>query len=152
MAKQNAQDQYEAMKIRIQYMYEHGGSTMLEMLLSSDNLSDFMNQANNVATISTYDRNMLKKYEETQEAIKTQETQVEEESASIGNLLTEKSSKQQEVQNLVASTSDNINSYVNQISASQEEADALMAQVNSADSSISQLMEEAEQEKAARCV
>ena len=58
---------------------------------------------------------MLKKYEETQEAIKTQETQVEEESASIGNLLTEKSSKQQEVQNLVASTSDNINSYVNQI-------------------------------------
>ena len=30
------------MKIRIQYMYEHGGSTMLEMLLSSDNLSDFM--------------------------------------------------------------------------------------------------------------
>lgn len=112
VAKQNAQDQYEAMKIRIQYMYEHGGSTMLEMLLSSDNLSDFMNQANNVATISTYDRNMLKKYEETQEAIKTQETQVEEESASIGNLLTEKSSKQQEVQNLVASTSDNINSYV----------------------------------------
>ena len=70
VAKQNAQDQYEAMKIRIQYMYEHGGSTMLEMLLSSDNLSDFMNQANNVATISTYDRNMLKKYEETQEAIK----------------------------------------------------------------------------------
>ena len=57
VAKQNAQDQYEAMKIRIQYMYEHGGSTMLEMLLSSDNLSDFMNQANNVATISTYDRN-----------------------------------------------------------------------------------------------
>ena len=69
VAKQNAQDQYEAMKIRIQYMYEHGGSTMLEMLLSSDNLSDFMNQANNVATISTYDRNMLKKYEETQEAL-----------------------------------------------------------------------------------
>ena len=135
VAKQNAQDQYEAMKIRIQYMYEHGGRTMLEMLLSSDNLSDFMNQANNVATISTYDRNMLKKYEETQEVIKTQETQVEEESASIGNLLTEKSSKQQEVQNLVASTSDNINSYVNQISASQEEASALMA--------------EAEQEKAA---
>ena len=40
---------------------------------------------------------------ETQEAIKTQETQVEEESASIGNLLTEKSSKQQEVQNLAGS-------------------------------------------------
>ena len=139
-AKQDAQDQYEAMKIRIKYMYENGGSTMLELLLSSNNLSDFLNEANNIASISTYDRNMLKKYEETQEAIKTQEAQVEEESTSISNLLTEKSSKQQEVQ---------ISSYVNQISASQDEASALMAQVNSADSSISQLMEQAEQERAA---
>ena len=148
-AKQDAQDQYEAMKIRIKYMYENGGSTMLELLLSSNNLSDFLNEASNIASISTYDRNMLKKYEETQEAIKTQEAQVEEESASISNLLTEKSSKQQEVQNLVSTTSDNISSYVNQISASQDEASALMAQVNSADSSISQLMEQAEQERAA---
>ena len=148
-AKQDAQDQYEAMKIRIKYMYENGGSTMLELLLSSNNLSDFLNEANNIASISTYDRNMLKKYEETQEAIKTQEAQVEEESTSISNLLTEKSSKQQEVQNLVSTTNDNISSYVNQISASQDEASALMAQVNSADSSISQLMEQAEQERAA---
>ena len=149
VAKQNAEEQYEAMKIRIKYMYENGGSTMLQTLLSADSISDFLNQANNVATISTYDRNMLKKYEETQEQIKTQEAQVEEESNSIGTLLTEKSSKQQEVQNLVASTNDNINSYVSQISASQEEANALMAEVNSADSSISQLMEQAEQEQAA---
>ena len=148
-AKQDAQDQSEAMKIRIKYMYENGGSTMLELLLSSNNLSDFLNEANNIASISTYDRTMLKKYEETQEAIKTQEAQVEEESTSISNLLTEKSSKQQEVQNLVSTTSDNISSYVNQISASQDEASALMAQVNSADSSISQLMEQAEQERAA---
>ena len=90
-AKQDAQDQYEAMKIRIKYMYENGGSTMLELLLSSNNLSDFLNEANNIASISTYDRNMLKKYEETQEAIKTQEAQVAEESTSISNLLTEKS-------------------------------------------------------------
>jgi peptidoglycan hydrolase CwlO-like protein/3D (Asp-Asp-Asp) domain-containing protein len=148
-AKQDAQDQYEAMKIRIKYMYENGGSSMLELLLSSNNLSDFLNEASNIASISTYDRNMLKKYEETQEAIKTQEAQVAEESTSISNLLTEKSSKQQEVQNLVSTTNDNISSYVNQISASQEEASALMAQVNSADSSISQLMEQAEQERAA---
>lgn len=147
-AKQDEQAQYEAMKIRIKYMYENGGSTMLEMLLSADNLSDFLNQANNVAAISEYDRNMLKKYEETQKAIQTQEEQIEEESASISDLLTEKSAKQQEVQNLVYSTSDSINSYISQISASQEEADVLMAQVNSADNSIAQLMVQAEQEAA----
>ena len=148
-AEQERDEQYEAMKKRIQYMYENGGSSMLELLLSSNNLSDFLNEASNIASISTYDRNMLKKYEETQDAIKTQEAQVAKESTSISNLLTEKSSKQQEVQNLVSTTNDNISSYVNQISASQEEASALMAQVNSADSSISQLMEQAEQERAA---
>ena len=149
VAEQNMQNQYDDMKLRIKYMYENGGSSMLELLLSSNNLSDFLNEASNIASISTYDRNMLKKYEETQNAIKTQEAQVAKESTSISNLLTEKSSKQQEVQNLVSTTNDNISSYVNQISASQEEASALMAQVNSADSSISQLMEQAEQERAA---
>ena len=122
---------------------------MLEMLLGSQNLSDFINQVNNISSISTYDRNMLKKYEETQQTIKEQETKVEEESASINTLLNEKSTKQQEVQNLVATTNDNISSYVSQISASQEEASALMAEVNNADNSISQLMAQAEQEKAA---
>lgn len=151
-AKQDAQNQYEAMKIRIKYMYENGGSTMLEMLLSADDLSDFLNQASNVASISTYDRRMLKKYEETQEAIRIQEEQIEEESASISSLLSEKSTKQQEVQNLVYSTSDSINSYISQISTNQEEADALMEQVNSADNSISQLMAQAEQEAEANTV
>lgn len=147
-AKQDAQSQYEAMKLRIKYMYENGGSTMLEMLLSSENLSDFLNQASNVASISTYDRKMLKKYEETQAAIAEQEVQVEEESASINTLLNEKSSKQQEVQNLAATTNDSINAYINEISANQEEAAALMAQVSSADNSIAQLMAQAEQEAA----
>ena len=50
---------------------------------------------------------------------------------------------------MYATTNDNISSYVSQISASQEEASALMAEVNSADNSISQLMEQAEQERAA---
>ena len=122
---------------------------MLQLLLSSEGLSDFLNQANNIASLSTYDREMLKKYENTQKSIETQETQIKEEAASIGTLMSEKSSKQQEVQTLVASTNDSISSYVSQISASQAEADALMAEVSSADSSISQLMEQAEAERAA---
>ena len=137
------------MKLRIQYIYENGGNNMLQLLLSSEGLSDFLNQANNIASLSTYDREMLKKYENTQKSIETQETQIKEEAASIGTLMSEKSSKQQEVQTLVASTNDSISSYVSQISASQAEADALMAEVSSADSSISQLMEQAEAERAA---
>ena len=93
---------------------------------------------------------MLEKYENLQETIKEQETQAEEEKASIDALLAERASKQQEVQNMAASTSDNISSYVSQISASQEEAAALTEQINSADTAITQLVQQAEEEKAAR--
>ena len=148
-AKKTAENQYEAMKIRIVYMYEKGGTSMLETLLASESIADFLNQAENISKISEYDRDMLKKYEATQANIQEHEQKVEEESASISELLTEKSGKQQEVQAMVENTSSDISSYVNQISASQEEASALMAQVNSADSSISALMQQAAAEEAA---
>ena len=44
-ARKTAEKQYEAMKLRIVYMYEKGGSTLLETLLSSESIADFLNQA-----------------------------------------------------------------------------------------------------------
>lgn len=148
-AKKRAEDQYEAMKLRIVYMYEKGGSSMLETLLASESIADFLNQANNISMMSEYDRNMLKEYEATQKNIQQHEENAVEESKSITALLTEKNARQQEVQALVSETSSSIDSYINQISASQEEANILMAQVNSADNSISSLMAQAAAEQAA---
>ncbi len=148
-AKKRAEDQYEAMKLRIVYMYEKGGSSMLETLLASESIADFLNQANNISMMSEYDRNMLKEYEATQKNIQQHEEKAVEEAKSITALLTEKNARQQEVQALVSETSSSIDSYINQISASQEEANILMAQVNSADNSISSLMAQAAAEQAA---
>ena len=149
-AKKALNKQYDDMKLRIQYMYENGGTSALTTLLSSKDLSEFLNNAENVAKISQYDRNMLEKCENLQNTIKDQETTAKEEKASIDELLAERASKQQEVQELAASTSDNISSYVSQISASQEEAAALTAEINNADNSIARLVQQAEEEKAAR--
>lgn len=148
-AKKRAENQYEAMKLRIVYMYEKGGSSMLETLLASESLADFLNQANNISMMSEYDRNMLKEYEATQANIQQNEEKAVEESKSITALLNEKNARQQEVQQLVSVTNDSINSYISQISASQEEASILMAQVNSADNSIASLMAQAAAEQAA---
>ena len=145
-AKKALNKQYDDMKLRIQYMYENGGTSALTTLLSSKDLSEFLNNAENVAKISQYDRNMLEKCENLQNTIKDQETTAKEEKASIDELLAERASKQQEVQELAASTSDNISSYVSQISASQEEAAALTAEINNADNSIARLVQQAEEE------
>lgn len=148
-AKKAAEKQYQAMKIRIAYMYEKGGSSALEMLLSSHSFAEFLNRAENFMQISNYDRSMLQKYENLQKQIHDQESEIEQEVVSIGNLMTERSAKQQEVQTLVSNTNANIASYVDQISANKEEANMLLAQINSADGSISLLLQRAQAEAAA---
>lgn len=148
-AKQKSDKQYEDMKKRIVYMYENGSASMLELLLSSQDLAQFLNRAENISQISQYDRDMLQKYKDLQAEIKTQEEQAQEEAAAIGDLLTEKSSRQQEVQALTASTNENIQSYIYQISSSQEEISALNTQISNADSSIYSLLQVAAQEQAA---
>ena len=142
-AQQQSQQQYEAMKKRIVYMYENGGTTMLELLLSSSDLTQFMNRAENISQLSKYDRDMLKKYEDLQASIQEQEENLEKEAASVNQLLVESASKKQEVQALVSSTNDSIASYISQISASQAEAAALSAQISSAENSIYSLTQQA---------
>lgn len=146
VAQLDKQNQYEAMKLRIVYMFEHGGDNALLTLLSSKSFADFLNYTENVVELSNYDRNMLKKFEETCTAVEEKEESVNKEIDELAALLNEKTVKQQEVENLVASTNANIQSYVYQISASEEEASYLMAEVNRAENSIYDLMVRAEAE------
>lgn len=148
-AKVAQQEQYEAMKIRIVYMYENGGATMLETMLSSGSIAEFLNKAENIAQINKYDRDMLKKYEELCKSIEEQEKKVEEETEAINAMMGEKAAAQQEVQNLVASTNASISAYASEISASQEEAAWLMSEISQANSNIALLQEQKAAEEAA---
>lgn len=51
--------QYEDMKKRIQYMYEQGEESFLEMIFSSGNLSEMLGRAEYAASIAEYDRKQL---------------------------------------------------------------------------------------------
>lgn len=53
--------QYDAMKLRIQYMYETGEQTFMDMLFSADGLSDLLSKAEYIDSITSYDRKMLEK-------------------------------------------------------------------------------------------
>lgn len=62
-AEQVAADQYEAMKERIQFMYEQGDTLYLEMLLNSDSFADMLNKADYIEQLSAYDRRKLEEYQ-----------------------------------------------------------------------------------------
>lgn len=68
-AQETEVSQYSAMKLRIQYMYENGDDTYLDMLFKSEDMSDFLNKADYIAEISAYDREQLKAYALTRDTI-----------------------------------------------------------------------------------
>ena len=52
IAKNNEDDYYAEMKIRIQYMYENDGESMLGLIFSADSFPDFINKVQFVQTVS----------------------------------------------------------------------------------------------------
>ena len=90
----NLDEQYEAMKLRIQFMYENSSSVQfLELLLSSDSLVSLLNRAEYIEEMVRYDDQLLEEYKETKQALDEQEAKLEEDEA---RLTEERESLQQE--------------------------------------------------------
>lgn len=70
-AQNTEAEQYNSMKLRIQYMYENGEESFLDILFSSDSMIDFLNNAEYISEISKYDREKLVEYGETKDRIST---------------------------------------------------------------------------------
>ena len=58
-AKQDEKNQYEAMKLRIRFMYEKGDSAMLTSILESKSIADLLNRVEYVNQVYDYDTNLL---------------------------------------------------------------------------------------------
>ena len=78
-AKIACDEQYEAMKMRIQFIYENPSQSIFELLFSSKNIAEFINRADYVASMSGYDRDMMNKLIETKEEIAVKEETLEAE-------------------------------------------------------------------------
>lgn len=60
LAQTAQEDQYAAMKQRIQMVYESGNKRYLDVLLTATSMTDMMNKTEYVAQVSLYDYNILK--------------------------------------------------------------------------------------------
>lgn len=70
--KQLEEQQYEAMKLRIQYMYERGAMDYIALILEAKSISDLVNRADFAREVSAYDDEKVTEYEETK--LQVQET------------------------------------------------------------------------------
>lgn len=78
-AKIDCEQQYEAMKLRIRYMYENGKSNIVEMFIGSRSMADMLKQATFMKAVYNYDRNMLDEYIAIKDEIAMKETVLEAE-------------------------------------------------------------------------
>lgn len=73
ISRQNEARQYDDMKARIKFMYENDSASLLEIMFSSESLSDFLNAANFIQSLSQYDQEKLNQLQEVKAGIETQE-------------------------------------------------------------------------------
>ena len=81
--KASSDEQYEAMKLRIKYMYEHNNASYLEMLVSASDMSDLLNKAEYINKITEYDHQKLEEFAATIKMIEETEKLLQEDLAAI---------------------------------------------------------------------
>lgn len=127
-AKAKENQQYEDMKIRIKYMYETGNATLLEMLFSAENMTDFLNKADFIQNVSEYDRSMLDELRETREEIASQEENLQQGKESLLKLEDELNGQQKSLEEKAKATSTDLKNFTAQLAQLKKEEEERLAE------------------------
>lgn len=147
-AKEREAQQYADMKVRIQFMYENGQTSYLEALLSSRNISEFLNSADYIAQIQSYDRQKLTEYQDTVESIVNLEAQLEQEYTDLEALKSTVESNKATVATMMRQKESELADISGDIEDAQSDADYYAAEIQAQEELIAAI-KRAEAEKAA---
>lgn len=124
VAKEDAQRQYEAMKLRIKFMYENSSSDSLwTAIFESDGIADMLNRVEYISTIYESDRELTEQYKETVAQVEEKQKQL---LLSMDELLVKQETflgQQQEVESMIATLEDEQGEYAEQLASAQEQAE-----------------------------
>lgn len=108
-AEEKKQEQYDAMKLRIKYMYESGsGTATMEKVMTSGDISSMLSQAEYTQQVHEYDREQLQEYANTVQEIEDLHVTLEEEEANLEKLEAENEAQQEELNATIEEKSDEI--------------------------------------------
>ncbi len=113
--------QYESMKLRIQYMYENGDNSYMDILFASGDISEILNKAEYLVEILEYDRDMMAKLQNTKELIEASKVRLESDLAALNDSKKEAEEEKAAVEELVREKEAQL-SYTNSEIVSKEEA------------------------------
>ena len=140
-ARETVNAQYAEMKKRIQFMYENGQTTVLEMMLTSGSLADFVNMAEYFSRVTTYDRDKLTEYESSvaelsnaeetlqkeYEELQAMKEEVEQDQEAVASMLSRKESELASISGNLDEAEQLAQSYEAEVQAQNEVLAAIQA-------------------------
>lgn len=115
-------EQYEAMKQRIKFMYECSNFVFMEMLLTAGSFAEFLNYSDYIEQLSAYDRQQLEEYQETIQIIEEEKQRLQDAKDELEDLKAKAEVEKSRVAGLVSATSNHIQNYSEQISEAEAAA------------------------------
>lgn len=137
------EEQYQAMKKRIQYMYEKGDSSYVTLLLGASSIGDVMNRAEYIEQMYEYDQNLLNEYIAAKEKVEETKLKLEEEQSELETSLYELELEKEILDELIAEKEQQQKDFETQLAKAKQEAAAYKAKIKQQNSQIKKLEEEA---------
>lgn len=129
-AQEDEQNQYDAMKKRIVYMYENGDDSCIEALVGATDFSDLLNRLEYAQQIYDYDRNLLTQYQETVQQVADLKSQVETEKAELEEVQQSYQEQQASYESMIAEKQSQMSDFDTQLASAQSLAAQYKATVD----------------------
>lgn len=142
-------EQYEAMKVRIQYMYENGNASYLSIFFEADSMSDLLNKAEYVEQIYEYDRIKLSEFQAITKQVEELRITLEEEKEALLNQKSEMETQQAYLNTLIDKKKALSADYEVQLAKARQEAATYKAKIKEDEKKIAQIKEEERKKLAA---
>lgn len=154
-AQELRQEQYDSMKLRIQYMYENQDSGLLAASMGGGSINELLAAVEYVTQIAGYDREKLKEYRDIQEEIAQREETLQVQQSELETLEAELQEKQIQTSEYIAVVQANVAACTAALAQYQTDMSRLTDQIALRDALLVQLEESmsvAESESAAASV
>ena len=144
-AQKEADEQYEDMKVRIQYMYENStADSIFEAIIEADGLTDMLNRLEYVMAVHRSDRDLTRKYQETVAVVEAKKVKLQEEQDELLFQQEAYIGRQDEMEGLIATLNAEQDAYTTQLASAKKQARAYQETIRKQDEIIRQQQIEAE--------
>ena len=144
-AQVSEDNQYEAMKKRIQYLYEEGDVAYIDALMSSASFEDSLNKSEYVDQLSTYDQKQLNKLVKTKNDIAEYQQTLKDDLADVEKVKADLETKQADLDDVISRKNAEINKYSDDVEMQKALAAEYAKQESELDDKLAELARQEQQ-------